>query len=500
MNTDFLQYKCKLITPLSALSPAQSSILPSLVEEADSAPTPIIVKTTPPPSIDKTGGHYFMGGIPALMQAVVLLQKDPTAHVTYVNDGRIRKSTQSAHQGHVHPTEWASAELGNRQLMRVMLGTLGLMKLAPPTDVVNYSFVHFPLSKLSLSIMINNIGFKLLHSLMAKNGVSEDDRWQCTAVRESLKVHKALSQEIEASGHEPTFYSHWRLIWSSDKAGIQKKQALWGELGIQTEVLTPEELKAYTLLRTDTPLFGLKVLGDGKFYANVDGKIVAHLSRKYASTFQSRQATVTELYLNYDNKPCAVREVLQDGTSQIVAVDSFYGSPGHNQVYAEHSKTPMWPEVPVTGVSTLWLAKLDKKMLLERFGNMDHQALVTYIKKLPGSANLTNMHTTIWNACVEGDCVHIVVRATQGANYNSLEADPNDLYNMQENIKRFYIGEWQLITAGSCSRKTTTSNVPQYTSGFIHGLSGIGYSFSAAPQELLNRPSLLETFRKKFSI
>ena len=154
--------------------------------------------------------------------------------------------------------------------------------------------------------------------------------------------------------------------------------------------------------------------------------------------------------------------------------------------------------MPVTGVSTLWLATIAKNTLLERFGTMDDQALVSYIKKLPGSANLTNMHTTIWNACVEGDVVHIVIRATQGANYNSKEADPNDLLNMQENIKRFYIGEWQLITAGSCSRKTTTSNVPQYTSGFIHGLSGIGYSFSAAPQELLDRPSLIEAFWKKF--
>ncbi|MBS0637323.1 MAG: hypothetical protein JSS12_07415, partial [Verrucomicrobia bacterium] len=65
--------------------------------------------------------------------------------------------------------------------------------------------------------------------------------------------------------------------------------------------------------------------------------------------------------------------------------------------------------------------------------------------------------------------------------------DPRDLANMTANINRFLIGSWKLITAGSCVRKTTTSNIPQLTENFIHGLSGIGFSFSAAPKELFEQ-------------
>ncbi len=265
----------------------------------------------------------------------------------------------------------------------------------------------------------------------------------------------------------PTFISGWRLIWSQDREGIERKRALWQDLGIQTEPLSKEELRKYTLLRDDIPLYGLKVLGDGKFFANVDEKICAYLTKTYPH-FSMRTAAVRELYIDpVSGKPYAV----QEGSGQVVAVDSFFGSPGHNQLFKEGSKKPLWEEVPVSGVSSLWVCTIEKSLLQSRLGD---------IKEFPGAANLTNFHMTIWDVAEDGQNVHILIRATEGANFNSEYADPDDLANMQANIQRFFIGSWKLISAGSCTRKTTIANIPEIKEHFIHGLSGIGFSFSAA--------------------
>ncbi len=192
------------------LAPSVRSLLPEgITEEEYKAPNPIYIKTMEGLPCEKKGGHYFMGGLPALMQAVRLLQKDPEAVVTYVNDGQIKKSTQSAHQGHVHPTEWTTPELGTWQLTKIILRSLRLLPKVAPEDVDNYSYVHFPLSKIRIGLFIKNIGFKLLRALRAKNNVSADDRWQCDKVRQSLAFHKELSDAIVASGGDA--HIHFRL-------------------------------------------------------------------------------------------------------------------------------------------------------------------------------------------------------------------------------------------------------------------------------------------------
>ncbi|MBS0637167.1 MAG: hypothetical protein JSS12_06625, partial [Verrucomicrobia bacterium] len=409
MNNDFIYQKVSIIAPLEELSPAIRAALPELKAEKPQAASSITIVERKRDT--ENGTHYFMGGLPALMQAVRLLEDDPKAHVTYVNDGQIKKSTQSAHQGHVHPTEWTTPELGIWQLTKLVLNSLKLYPSVDPEDVLHYSYVHFPLANIKLSLFIKNIAFKLRRALVAKNGISPDDRWQCDAVRASLSYHKALSDKIVAAGGEPTFISDWRLIWSPDKEGIERKKQLWEDLGIKTAYITQDEIRRETLLRDDIPLYGLKIFGDGKFFADVDKKIVTYLLKQYPERFTFRTAAVTEVHV--DKTPFAV---VEDGKK--VAVASFYGSTGHNQVFKAGKQ--LWDEVPVTGVSTLWVCTLDKKAALARYGTLEH------LKNLPGGANLTNLHTTIWNVTEEGDQVHIIVRATEGANFNSPYADPRD--------------------------------------------------------------------------
>jgi len=494
-NDNYIFQKVTLMMPLSDLPPEVVSLLPEVENRPYQMPNPISIRTAHKQNVrcDKNGGHYFVGGLPALMQAVRQLQSDQRTSVTYVNDGAVQKSAQSAHQGHVHPTEWTTPELGCWELSKIMLRGLGLLRAVAPDDVERYSYIHFPPSEMKVGLLMRNMAFKIIHKLLSKQGVSEDDRWQCQAVRASLAFHKELSDEIHKSGHEPTFASSWRLIWSANKKAIEKKRALWNALGIATEYVSPCELRTQTLLRDDIPLYGVKVLEDGKFFPQMDQKIAAHLSRKYPQTFHMRQAVVSEVYVDpVTRQPFAVREVLPDKSQSLIAVESFYGSLGHNQVFTDNSKKPLWDEVAVSGVSTLWVCTVEKESLLHRLGTRDmtDDALIQCIKEFVGAANLTNLHTTVWDACVESDQVHIVIRATEGANFNSEFAHPDDLHNMIANIQRFFIGSWKLVTAGSCTRKTTTSNVPEYTDHFIHGLSGIGVSFSGAPKEMLFRKGL----------
>lgn len=130
---------------------------------------------------------------------------------------------------------------------------------------------------------------------------------------------------------------------------------------------------------------------------------------------------------------------------------------------------------------------------------LSDDALVDRLKEYIGSANLTNMHVTIWNAVVDDTTVHIICRITQGANFNSEIADANDLHNMAANLKQFWIGQWKLISCGTCVRKTAISNVPEFKENFLHGLSGIGLSFSGVPKEMLSHNPLSRKFKEKLS-
>lgn len=489
--TDFSKLKIFQITPLSELPEAVRTKLPDVTfESCWDKPSPIrlISKKRQEFTSGKKAGHYFAGGLPALMQAVRLLEKENGTSVTYVNDGKLKKSTQSAHQGHVHPTEWTTPDLRTIPLMKMLANSLHILPPAAPEDVERYQYHHFPLSKIDIPLFLRFFCFRMAHTLLSKNSISADDRWQCDAVRASLNFHKKLSDEIEQAGGKPTFAYGIRLIWSPDAKALEEKRKLWSALGIKTEYMDQNEFKKATLFKEQAPVYALKVFGDGKFFPNIEQEIIQHFLKKYPNRFQTRTKAVSELYLDeITGVPIAVKEA--DGENY--AVDSFFGSPGHNQVFRDGKKKPLWKEVPVSGVSTLWVCSINKSEFLQRFGTVER------IKQQASSSNLTNLHLTVWDAIIDNDTVHIIARATQGANFNSEIADPNDLLNMQANLHRFFTGCWQLISCGTCIRKTTVSNIPQFQENFVHGLSGIGFSFSAAPSEMFSHTPLSKNFLTK---
>lgn len=441
--------------------------------------------------------HYYSGGLPAQMQALRKVEKISQGSVQYVTDGKLTKSIQSGHQGHVHPSEWTAEECNIPNLIRAMLRGLHILPKINPRDFKSYSYLHFPFNKSKFSLLLYGkfAFYGLKHAITATNNISEKDRWLCRCIEESLQYHQVLSDKIKKEQGSPTFDREFRVYWSPNKDGLAKKRATWKELEIPCASLAPEELRTRTLLKIHhVSLDAFKVFGDGKFYPDTPLKIHRYCNKHFPYKYIQREAQVKELHLNKDTKhPVFVRELLADGTTRDVPIRSFFCSPGHNEVFLEDRS--LWDEVPISGVSSVWRWEISKKEFFKRMGKIlsDEEIRDSFEKMVP-LANLSNLHVTSWDSEVLKDQICANIRVSQGGNFNSLVAEKDDLLNMQANLENFLIGKWTLLSVGTCSRKSHTSNVPEYLSlcddpdhpvGFLHGLSGVGYSFSGASFEAI---------------
>lgn len=492
--------KIALIRPGS-----QHASIPLHANWEPASPIKVILSSANPDPNAQT--HYYCGGLPAQMQAVRKVEqlKNTTQKVHYVNDGKIAKSLQSGHQAHVHPSEWTATDCHFPNLTKTLLRELSLLPKLQPDDVENYSYLHFPLSRQAffehplqlLSIYGSFAAYALAHAFTAKKGISQRDRWLCNCVTESLKYHQRLSDTIKAQQGVPTFERGYRIYWSPNSKGMLKKKETWEELGIHCEPLTKQELLSKTLLKP-TRLTAFKVMGDGKFFPETPSRITEYCKRNFPSQFITRSAVVTELHIHKATKrPIYVRERLPNGTLEDIPIRSFFCSPGHNQVHHHSTQKPLWEEVPVSGVSTIWKWEIDKKEFFERIGReLSDTELKHHFLELVASANLSNLHVTSWDCEVSQNKIHADIRISQGGNFNSHVAEKNDLLNMKANIEQFFIGNWTPVSIGTCTRKTNVTNVPEYLPlsenpnhpvGFLHSLSGIGYSFSATPFEMLSQ-------------
>lgn len=500
---------------------APNTIKTSLPVSAEWDP-PSRIEMIPIQSLHQTSeatSRYYFGGLPALMQAVRKLEElkanKSSDKVIYVNDGKIPKTMQSGHQGHVHPSEWASEDCSMKNLFKVFFKGLGIVKEDDPADLENYSYLHFPINfKDIVKNPINYLGLylkffnhRILHTLKSKKGVSNHDIWLCESVRKSLSYHEELSKKIEDVTGEPTFKRAFRVYWSSNQEQIKKKKETWEALGIQVEYMTdPKEIKKYTLAK-DTSLYILKIYGDGKFYPNSIERISAYLKKVYPN-FIERKATVTSITVEEGKgKPLLVCE--KDSISKIetlTVAKSVFGSPGHDQVVRldplSNRWNQMWKEVPVSGVSSTWTCEIDIETILNRLGLQHNhwlkdEQIKAGIKELVPMANLSNLHVTVFDCQIKENKIELLVRASQGANFNSSVAFKGDLMNMRHNLERYFVGDWTLCSVGTCTRKTCVINVPEVVemskgsdSVFLHGLSGIGYSFTGVSFKDLIKPKL----------
>jgi len=496
-NHNFNEKKIRSFVGMGEFKSGSLSNLPQDASWDRSSKVTVIQKV--PPKLEGPKVRYCFGGLPALMHAARMLLANPTPGVAYVNDGGIPKTLMSGHQAHVHPSEWSTKDCSIPNLVITLARGIGLLKEPDPTDVSRYSYLHFPISYRDLAnrplehVLLYGQFFahRVVHNLTAKGGVSAQDKWLCEMVRRSLDFHQKLSEEIKEKTGLTTLDRGFRVYWSPSQKGIQEKKRVWNALGIECEYMLPIEVRSHTLLKEDAPLHVLKIIGDGSFHPETPQRIINYLQSKFPEQFKPSTATVIALYQDPTSGDfVAAEEKDLNGESRIIPTQNVFGSLGHDQVF--RGKKHLWKEVPVSGVSSFWVCTLDKAELCRRFAidvNAESQ-LLEKLKKIVPAANLCNLHVTNLDAETQGSYIKLYVRVSQGANFGSSVAAKNDLINLATNLDLFFIGDWELISAGTCTRKTWVSNVPEYNGHFVHGLSGIGYSASAAPWDELPKPSL----------
>jgi len=449
--------------------------------------------------------YLFFGGIPALMAAAKMKTKYPERNLLFINNGILSKSEQSGHQAHNHPSEFVAADCNKRNLAKTMARGLGILSSPDPTDIENYSYLHFPkifkqfLEKPNQNLQLYTSFFKqrILHDLTSKNGVSVQDRWLCRTIEKSLDFHETLSDKIAAKTGLRTLKRDFRIYWSHDHKGIAAKEATWKELGIPCETISELELIKRTILRLDKNLAVLKISKDGQFEPETSKRVIKYFSDEYPDTFKVLEGEVNEIYTNpLTHEPEAIKVKENHGEIRIVPVKSVFGTPGHDQVFKydplNGTEKQLWKSVPVSGISSLWICTIPRKELENRWQINENEdaELISHLTKICPGANLCNLHVTVFDHEIRDENVQLYVRASQGANFNSNVADKNDLVNIATNLDKFFIGDWRLISAGTCTRQTGVTNVPTISGMFGYDYSGVGYSASVPPDENDPKPSL----------
>jgi hypothetical protein len=453
--------------------------------------------------------YCFIGGLLAMILAAKKLSEcSSDDEVLYIRNKDIPKTLMSGHQFHLHPSEWSTKDCGFKNLFKTLLQGLSLIKQDDPTDLENYSYLHMSLRikdwidnpALQLRIFTGCFYQRIKHSMTSNSlGVSKQDQWLCDAVAQSRKTHQELSDKIEMEMGKPTFSPTGRIYWSPNKEKMELKEKIWRELKIPVEKISTEDKLHLTLLKKDSPLYILKILSDGKFYPETPERILQYLTKKYPN-FTAIEANVTDIFLNHQNDARAIKMTRIDN-GEIIQQDisSLFGSMGHNNVFKKSTWTgkwkPLWHEISVTGVSATWKCTLTRQELQERWNKplLSNEEIHQCINKIMPAANLSNLHVTSWDCTIQNDAVVMMVRASEGANVNSTIAFKNDLINMSHNLDSYFMGKWELESVGSCSRKTWSSNIPEVIElsdnvKFVHGQSGIGYSFSGVDEENLKHP------------
>lgn len=112
------------------------------------------------------------------------------------------------------------------------------------------------------------------------------------------------------------------------------------------------------------------------------------------------------------------------------------------------------------------------------------------------SADLCNLHVTIFDqeiAQEDGrEMVKLYCRVTEGANFNAQGgiADKRDFMNVITKLEIFYEGAIELVSVGSCTRRTWLENMPRFDGPFLNAQSGLGLSFAALDHNRFWRQAL----------
>lgn len=423
--------------------------------------------------------NFYVGGLEALFSCTRMLENSKDKCI-YINDGKVPIAIRAGQQLHEHPTQYPDYSLGH--LIKKLFEKFYLAPKENP-ETYDYSPLHYSLSPI-LKEPINFVKCYLgmfIHTLWHKykynNRVSEDDQNLVNMIRQSIEYMKVINQDIIKVTNRSIMTQNGRLYWSIDKHLILKKQEHWTAMGIGCSLIEPNETQALTLLNTDKyKIYALKMHKDGEIHPDIFEIMIEYLNKKYPDRFEYKVGQMTQVKLSKDKEPISI-SINENGKENEFKTKTLFSSLGHNSVFQNGSK--VYNVIPVSGITSDWKVKISKADFMKRIPK--NMKLEEYLEKcnVVPCADMFNLHVKIMDHQFENDDIYFYVRVTEGANVYSTLAEKRDLVNIAYKLDEFFVGDWKILTAGTCSRRTGVINRPENWKFFNFGQSGVGLSCSA---------------------
>lgn len=423
--------------------------------------------------------NVYVGGLEALFACSRKLG-DSNEKCVYINDGKVPIAIRAGQQLHEHPTQYPDYTLAH--LIKKLFEKVYLAPKENP-ETYDYSPLHYSLRGLltePITFVKCYMGMfihTLWHKYKFSNRVSDNDQNLVNMIRQSIEYMRVINEDIVKVTNKSIMTQNGRLYWSIDKDLIDKKAQHWRDMGISCSLIEPNETQTVSLLNTEKhKIYALKMHKDGEIHPDIFETMVEYLSKKYPDQFEYKIAQMTHLKLSKEQQPNSIA-LETNGTKQEMNTKTLFSSLGHNSVYQKGNQ--VYNVIPVSGITSDWKMKISKKEFSKRLPI--GVKLEEYLEKcnVVPCADMFNLHVKILDHSFENDDINFYVRVTEGANvYNNL-AEKRDLVNIAYKLNTFFIGDWKILTAGTCTRKTGVINRPENWKFFNFGQSGVGISCSA---------------------
>mmetsp|Transcript_1616 Transcript_1616/g.5576 ORF Transcript_1616/g.5576 Transcript_1616/m.5576 type:complete len:583 (+) Transcript_1616:265-2013(+) len=456
---------------------------------------------------DNEDVHVFVGGLQSLFSCVKHLElaerraeeaaqrgseRPKKQRCIFINDGKPLIAQRAGLQLHEHPTQYP--DYGYLNLFKKVLQALYVMPEDHP-ERYDYSPLHLNLRILMcdpLNVGMSYLGFfftKVWHSFTNKHNVSVDDYNLILLIRNSVDYMQQLDAKIRATTGKSIINRNGRIYWSPNKGEIEKKKEHWGAMGIPLHDIDGSEVNAITLINgKKMGIHAIRMPNDGEIHTDLPEIVIEYLYKKYPDAFEYHVSALNDVYTdkNSSTNVRAISELRKDGSKLSYPVNSLYCSLGHHNIRGEQTKRRQFYLVSASGVTSDWKVTIPKERLQKRVESALQKkglSLEEYLKQghLVPSADMYNLHVK----CVDhhfdenSENITLFMRVTEGANLFSNFSDKRDLINIAYKLNKFFVGDWKILCAGTCTRQTSSVNRPQKHGPFHYGQSGVGISLSA---------------------
>ncbi|MDA1354212.1 MAG: FAD-dependent oxidoreductase [bacterium] len=326
--------------------------------------------------------------------------------------------------------------------------------------------------------------------------MTDSDREFVSQVQDSISAYRALNDEMVADGFSPFMVQNGRMYFSDDKSQLETYMQYWQAAGIEVQWATPEQLREQSVL-TEQAKFGLYMPKDGQLLPDADARISSYLEWKCPG-FRADQMAVASG--TYDPDSQRIRSLEFQGSSGSVTVspDLTCFSLGNNSlrmVTTEGDILPLVPEdFPIAGWSLNIRITVTERELQDRLPKGVDLLDYVHSGQLLPIATTSNFHLTPMPESVtrnDDGTVSLSARVTLGGNMGREDGHPDDLVYAKAQIKKFVVGNVDILSENTCVRRSSRVNEPVTSRVFQNamvgwGQSGVGVSWAAVPHQNLD--------------